>query len=39
MPTFIAFKNGAELERVVGAAPQQLEVRCPPLYTYTILDY
>ena len=30
MPTFIAFKNGKKVGEVVGAIPQQLEVRSFP---------
>ena len=30
MPTFIAFKNGEKVGEVVGAIPQQLEVRSTP---------
>jgi len=39
MPTFIAFKNGAKVKDLVGASPQQLEVRFYPPDMCTIPDY
>ena len=39
MPTFIAYRNGSKAGEIVGANSQMLEVRCPTLEMYLILDY
>jgi hypothetical protein len=37
MPTFFAFKNGQKINELVGANPQGLNVRAPPLFSSALL--